>query len=351
MIYYVEIVGRDKNTAAVKAPHDMSVLMEKRGYKKIEFKTPGEFRHEVSRKAVDKIYKIQNWIKTFVKVRQNSVVVLQYPYGVSKLGLYGMKFMKKFRKTRFVLLLHDIDSIREFHREGSSTQEKAFGLGEWLICHNEKMKTYLEKKGIDSQKIFCMGVFDYLCGISEQDKDCKINDKTVIIAGNLSVAKSPYIEKLLLKKDRNYGVHLYGPNLFTDIESERDKYYGQFKPEELPNVLEGAFGLVWDGESLDTCSGATGYYLRFNNPHKLSLYIASRIPVIIWSGAALADYVRKNKLGLVLDSLQELDEKMERLSDNEYAVLYGNVVKESRKLRTGYYLNRILEQMEYFFVS
>ena len=351
MIYYVEIVGRDKNTAAVKAPHDMSVLMEKRGYHKLEFRTPGEYRYERIRRTVDKIYKIQNWVKAFVSVSPNSVVVLQYPYGVSKLGLYGIKYMKKFRKTRFVLLLHDIDSIREFHREGSNTQEKAFGMGDCLICHNEKMKEYLMQNGIDEEKIFCMGIFDYLCESFRQDGSRRKNDRTVIIAGNLNAAKSPYIERLLSVKERDYGIHLYGPNLSAKITSEKDKYYGEFKPEELPEVLEGAFGLVWDGESLDTCSGATGHYLRYNNPHKLSLYIASQIPVIVWSGAALADYVRKNNLGIVVDSLSELNRKLEKMTDDEYVILFENVIEESKKLRTGYYLNHVLDQIEHFLVS
>ena len=40
-------------------------------------------------------------------------------------------------------------------------------------------------------------------------------------------------------------------------------YFGSFLPDELPVALEGGFGLVWDGDSAETCSGVFGEYLRF----------------------------------------------------------------------------------------
>ena len=56
------------------------------------------------------------------------------------------------------------------------------------------------------------------------------------------------------------------------------------------------FGLVWDGTSLDGCNGRYGEYLKFNNPHKTSLYLSCGIPVIIWKEAALADFVEEHKV-------------------------------------------------------
>ena len=32
---------------------------------------------------------------------------------------------------------------------------------------------------------------------------------------------------------------------------------------------------MWDGPSPDTCAGVYGAYLRYNNPHKTSLYLAA----------------------------------------------------------------------------
>ncbi|NRO11242.1 Beta-1,6-galactofuranosyltransferase WbbI [Lactobacillus helveticus] len=49
----------------------------------------------------------------------------------------------------------------------------------------------------------------------------------------------------------------------------------------------------------------TGNYLRYNDPHKLSLYLASGIPVIIWKKAAEAKFVEENKVGITVDSLED----------------------------------------------
>ena len=57
--------------------------------------------------------------------------------------------------------------------------------------------------------------------------------------------------------------------------------FGSFLPDELPSALEGSFGLVWDGDSSKTCSGVFGEYLRYNNSHKASLYLASGFPIIV----------------------------------------------------------------------
>ena len=77
------------------------------------------------------------------------------------------------------------------------------------------------------------------------------------------------------------------------LRGKNVKYCGQYKPEELPEKLEGGFGLVWDGDDLGACTGVFGEYMKYNNPHKTSLYLASGLPVIIWEKAAMAKYIEK----------------------------------------------------------
>ena len=112
-------------------------------------------------------------------------------------------------------------------------------------------------------------------------------------------------------------------------------YKGSYPPEELPKYLNRGFGLIWDGETVDTCSGDYGNYLRYNNPHKLSLYIASGIPVFIWNEAAEAPFVENNKLGFAISSLKDIDVIFEKLDEKEYMVLADNVDEFSLKLIDG----------------
>ena len=65
----------------------------------------------------------------------------------------------------------------------------------------------------------------------------------------------------------------------------------------------------------------TGKYLKINNPHKLSLYLAVGLPVVIWDEAAEAEFVLKENVGFTVKSLYDLPEKLEAVSDNDYQIM------------------------------
>ena len=115
--------------------------------------------------------------------------------------------------------------------------------------------------------------------------------------------------------------------------------------DELPFVLNAEFGLVWDGPSVETCEGGYGKYLMYNNPHKASLYLVSGIPIIIWEKAALANFIVENKIGFTISSLNDINEKLEGLSDEEYRVMKQNTIIFSERLSKGFYLKKIIRNI------
>ena len=117
-------------------------------------------------------------------------------------------------------------------------------------------------------------------------------------------------------------------------------------PDELIKNLTGKYGLVWDGDSIETCSGGKGEYLRINNPHKLSLYLAVGLPVIIWDEAAEADFVLRENVGFAVKSLYELSGKMSDISDYNYEIMKKNAETVGARLRNGEYLTRALKKAE-----
>ena len=335
MYYYTASSGVDAYTAGVKAPADMCEILKRRGYLPLPL-------YEYVRGNVNawaKLKKLLSWISLSIKVKKNSSIVMQYPYNLTTMADSFIRLLQKHKKIKFIFLLHDIDSIRAYNAETADQREKILPIIDYLICHNDAMKAYLIKKGIDSEKIYSLGIFDYLhgCNLSNLSSKRK-HDNSVIIAGNLNVRKSPYLGKLL-QSERDYSINLYGPNFEELPDYSNYTYYGQMDPNELPEKLEGSFGLVWDGDSLDTCGGATGQYLRYNNPHKASLYISSCIPVIVWNQSAIAGYIMENQLGLTIDSLAELNTLISKLDEKEYSIIKNNVRKEADKLTHGWYLN------------
>ena len=124
------------------------------------------------------------------------------------------------------------------------------------------------------------------------------------------------------------------------------RYRGKFAPEELIANLDGQFGLVWDANTLDTCGGTDGNYLRYNNPHKLSLYIAAGVPVIVWKESALAGFVEKNGLGICVNSLMELPEAISKISASDYDLMAERANEMGKLLRQGIYLQLILNDQK-----
>ena len=104
--------------------------------------------------------------------------------------------------------------------------------------------------------------------------------------------------------------------------------------------------MVWDGESSNTCSGNFGEYMRYNNPHKVSLYVASEIPVVIWKEAALASFVLENNIGIAIESINEIYREISKLTDENYNNMKANIKNIAQKVRDGYFLTRALKQVE-----
>ena len=171
----------------------------------------------------------------------------------------------------------------------------------------------------------------------------KSDNPSIAIAGYLAKEKSGYIYKILDKKNKNLVINLYGNKYDETIKKEHMVYHGSFTPEELPNYLIGDFGLVWDGLEANSCVGNTGEYLKYNNPHKTSLYLSSNMPVIVWKKAAIADFIIKNNVGIVVDNLFELEEKISSITLKEYEQICKNTQIISKQLKEGYYFYKALE--------
>ena len=88
------------------------------------------------------------------------------------------------------------------------------------------------------------------------------------------------------------------------------------------------------------------HYLRYNNPHKVSLYLTAGIPVIVWKESALANFITKNKLGIAVSSLNEIKEKIEKLSDKEYDEMLKNISKVSSKTKNGGFLTEAINKVK-----
>lgn len=348
----------NKFNAGSKARNDIEKILDQIGAKRIPIlikmrdpAVPDSYISKVSRIFSN----TKSWLKSLDILSKGDTVFIQYPWTDSFI-LYS-KVLNKIskKKAKSVAVVHDLNILRNLNNSGIKLkikqkyqEELTLKLFDYIIVHNEKMKQVLINRGFDSKKLIVLEIFDYLTDESfTGSKVCK--ELPIVIAGNLSPEKSSYIYQLHNIKDVNF--NLYGANYTC-----ADKYYsnisykGKFRPEQLPNVMEGSFGLVWDGDTVKTCGGDFGNYLRFNNPHKTSLYIASGLPVIVWNESAMASFVKKNNIGIAVSSLYELHDKITGISNEQYDKMCENVRFLSLKLRDGFYFKKAIDSTRQLFL-
>ena len=295
------------------------------------------------------------WKNALKKIKKNDWIYIQFPL-LEHTMLFSLliKNLEK-RGIHTSIIIHDVEAIRFTLRNDVPLSRKirmrfeeisSFKNCSKIIVHNEKMKSFMhEKWKIHKDKMDILGIFDYLVENYNEELLEKRNlsrKGPVIIAGALSKHKAGYIYNL----PENCNFNLYGINFEREKASSNTNYVGAFNPEELIYNLQGSFGLVWDGDSSATCTGVYGDYLKINNPHKTSMYLAAGIPVIIWEEAALANFIKKNHCGITIKSTDEIRNIIDNMLDEEYETLKANACKIGGKLRRGYFLKSAIEFIE-----
>ena len=357
-VYFISEKREKRSTAGAKAPSDISAICKKAGYREFGMPQFPSKKNKIYQKLWLLIGGIHNWTKLKNTVEENSIIIYQHPMYGNRLMERMIPMIQKAKHAKFIAVIHDLESLRGgiagVIQRSAKTNDIADNAllrkFDALICHNEHMRAYLIDQGLDPEKIINLEIFDYLSDEPFMPQE-KGNIPSIAIAGNLSPGKCPYIYKIFDDgNNTNLQVNLYGINYQEEKTGKNMLYHGSFKPEELPGKLTGDFGLVWDGESAETCAGNTGNYLRFNNPHKTSLYLTSGMPVIVWSEAAIADFVLENGVGITVDSLFELEEKITGISAEDYYLMVQRALETGKRLREGHYtlkaLGKAIEKLE-----
>ena len=260
-------------------------------------------------------------------------------YGFTTEAMFDVVKMLKKQGNRIIMLIHDLETFR-FEGRNKAELELLQSV-DVLIVHSEPMKERVLQIGFKGEVVI-LQFFDYL--INDNDN---VNDNTddgeqtnIVFAGNLG--KSEFVKKLpSLPTHPNLHFNLYGLHDGTLVTNDHIHYKGVFKNDDI-SAIEGNWGLVWDGDSLDTCAGVTGEYLRINAPFKFSLYLAKGLPVIVWEESAMAHYVEDYGVGIKVKSLNEIHDAIAALSEEETRKIRDNVATWSEAVRKGKMLENAL---------
>jgi hypothetical protein len=336
--YQIAEISGEHAHAGTKATEDVIRIAETEGFEPLYVRMndtkEGTF-HKINRQ----IQFAKDWSNAFKKIESGSLVLLQHPFHYPQLTREKILVrLKKDKKVRFLSIVHDVEELRNLGKEEYHKHEFEFMLqiADVFIVHNDVMKKFFVSKGVPEEKLIVLGIFDYLR--ESWNKNLPVFERSVTIAGNLDVKKSAYLGKL---PEINCQFHLYGPN-YSLGEAKNVDYGGVLLPDRIPGVLTRGFGLIWDGTSIESCQGGFGDYLRYNNPHKLSLYLSSGLPVIIWNQAAEAGFVKEHGVGFTVASLNDLPKLMKQMTEEDYQKTAEKVSYISQKLIHGEYMKKAI---------
>lgn len=265
------------------------------------------------------------------------VVYIQYPAYSAVVMDHALKILRKKSSAKIVLLIHDIESLRMSadHPEFLTSEIRRFNSVDGLIVHNQAMADWLSDHGV-TVPASQLQLFDY---INPQRLITDATSSNICFAGNLR--KAQFLNDVPFKQLQ---VDVFGDGLTLTNSQLID--HGSKSPDELPKFLTDRFGLIWDGNSADTCSGEYGEYLKYNSPHKASLYLSSGVPVIVWSQSALAPVVKSLGVGFAVDSLADIEPMLNKLSDVDDHRMKAAALLVALKLRTGQMIESAVSSIE-----
>lgn len=294
---------------------------------------PLVFKYSDKKAFLYKILRIIQCYRIGFSLPKHSKVLFHFPL---QAAVYSWLLqLLQLRGISTLALIIDIDGLRDNDNKLFEKEIKLLNKFSLLVAHNAAMKNKLLQR-LPFSKICCIEMFDYPVKIL---LPAVKKSNTVCFAGNLN--KATFVNQLDQVTSTKFNI--YGPCADVSlIQKENVFYKGVISPDELPAKLEGSFGLVWDGNLLDEGDN----YLRYNNPHKLSLYLTAGLPVIVWEQSASAAFVNLYDVGFTVNSIKEIPEKIQQISNEQFNTMHENARAISKKTTDGYFLKSVIDVLK-----
>lgn len=334
MICFISKNYRHTDGAGDKAKTDIEAVMLSLGYRNI-----GLRQRRV--KSATKAYFITlaSIICGIARIRRGDIIVIQYPlkkyYDILVKAAHA-------RGARVITIIHDLGSFRS-HRLTRQKEICRLNSSDAIIVHTPAMRDWLKRHGV-KRPMTVLGLFDYLSESSPHPSAPTRKDSpSAMFAGNLSPIHNGWLYELA-KSEPEIGLILYGGGIDRSRLDDNAKAMGYMDSDSLIANAQGDYGIVWYGDSLDEGSGPLGEYLRYNAPHKTSLYLRSGLPVIIWDKAALADEIIRLDAGICVPSLRGIGKLLASVSPERYAEMRANARRAAEKLARGGFVSEALDK-------
>ena len=76
----------------------------------------------------------------------------------------------------------------------------------------------------------------------------------------------------------------------------------------------------------------------------MSLYLVAGLPLIVWNKMGAAQYIKTHNLGIEINSLDEISDKIAHISEDTLSNIHASVYDIGRKVSTGYFYRKAIEK-------
>jgi hypothetical protein len=282
---------------------------------------------------------LQRWLVSrsiAQKTPANAILVCQFPVYPRMYRYLIRRLLKK--GVTVIVFLADIDGLKDGNNRLLQQEKEFLRSCSFFIVHNENMEGWVRSFRKDA-KIAQLGPFDFLTNPAFTNRGL---DEGINFSGNL--AKSLFLGNLDQLPELHF--HVYGNGITPAIKNLPNiTWHGAFDPHELPSIIKGSYGLIWDGNSIDGPEGSLGHYMQFINHHKLSLYILAGMPVIAPGFAGSASFIKEHRIGWLVQSLAEIPQLLKSISPAEYKETVARMEPIARAISTGAHLKAALDKL------
>lgn len=268
-------------------------------------------------------------------INRGDLVVCQFPTGDGRRFEYELVNHLKAYGGRIAIYIHELEALA-WKEKKSQIGEIAglFNLAEVLIVQTYAMRSWLLEHGIrKDMKFVVQEIWDYT--VREPMLHAPSFKREIYFTDN---------EGFKGMNGWNYSVPLKLYNISANL-GQNVQNLGEREPWQLISELsEGGFGLVWYRDEYSR------QYMEQSISFSFSRYLAAGIPVIVPPEISHRTIVEVNHLGLVVNTLEEAVEAVEKITEEEYREYAKAVEQFAPALRNGYYVKRcLIEMMQAFY--
>lgn len=321
--------GRKRLNAGPKARLDTAIFLAELGFEVVTV-PQSRSRH------------VRKWISLYLRylpqlnLPRNAVVWCQFPPESTTMIVLEQARQHGLQTVAFI---HDLEGLKPASPNWTRVREELDEVRKYtkVLSLNKKISAILLSYGINAAaELEC---WDYHCEGSAVGAVPADGPFRVVYAGNLSSYKSGFIYQL--GAFPNVKFELFGQGLDSGYSlPDNIRFMGAFNPDTPPQWVGKYFGLIWDGVSTEACMGNYGAYLAFNTPHKAALYLSRNMPVIVWREACIAPLIEEHQAGLLVSSLNELEDQLATLTPAKYQALKRGATALGEQVRSGHFIQR-----------